>query len=54
MKLETRKGLKTFNDLQTATIRLIELSIEDKASLIRLKSVRDLIDEAIKQIEEQK
>mgnify|MGYP003124607250 CR=1 FL=1 len=53
MKEVTTKGLRTFNNLQTAAIRLIELSIKDQTSLIRLKSVRDLIDTAIKQIEEQ-
>ena len=52
MKEQTTKGLRTFNNLQTAAIRLIELSIKDKTSLIRLKSVRDLIDTAIKEIEE--
>jgi hypothetical protein len=52
MKEQTTKGLRTFNNLQTAAIRLIELSIKDKTSFIRLKSVRDLIDTAIKEIEE--
>ena len=51
MKEQTTKGLRTFNNLQTAAIRLIELSIKDKTSFIRLKSVRDLIDTAIKEIE---
>ena len=51
MKEQTTKGLRTFSNLQTAAIRLIELSIKDKTSFIRLKSVRDLIDTAIKEIE---
>jgi len=52
MKEQTTKGLRTFNNLHTAAIRMIELSIKDKTSFIRLKSVRDLIDTAIKEIGE--
>jgi len=51
---KTTNGLRTFYNLQTSAIRMIELSIEDKTSLIRLKSVRDLIDTAIKNIEDKK
>ena len=46
------KGQRVFNNLQKSAIRMIELAIENKQSLIYLKSVRDLINAAIKQIEE--
>ncbi len=46
------KGQRVFNNLQKSAIRMIELAIEDKQCLIYLKSVRDLISAAIKQIEE--
>ena len=46
------KGQRVFNNLQKSAIRMIELSIENKQSLIYLKSVRDLMNAAIKQIEE--
>ena len=46
------KGQRVFNNLQKSAIRMIELAIEDKQCLIYLKSVRDLISVAIKQIEE--
>ena len=54
MKEQTTKGLRTFNNLQTAAIRLIELSIKDKTSFNKLKVLKDLIDTAIKNIEEKK
>ena len=46
------KGQRVSNNLQKSAIRMIELAIEDKQCLIYLKSVRDLISIAIKQIEE--
>tara|TARA_R100001230_G_scaffold19810_1_gene10009 strand:+ start:322 stop:507 length:186 start_codon:yes stop_codon:yes gene_type:complete len=46
------KGQRVANNLQKSVIRMIELAIENKQYLIYLESVRDLINGAIKQIEQ--
>ena len=42
------------DQLTVSIIRLIELSIKDKTSFNKLKVLKDLIDTAIKNIEEKK
>ena len=43
---------KAFNKASSETIKLIELALENKLAFIYLKGVRDVIDSAIKIIEE--
>tara|TARA_B000000532_G_C18775871_1_gene366078 strand:+ start:102 stop:239 length:138 start_codon:yes stop_codon:yes gene_type:complete len=42
------------DSLTVSVIRLIKLSIKDKTSFYKLKALKDLIDTAIKSIEEKR
>ena len=54
-KVELTKEIKiqrAFNKASSETLKLIELALENKLAFIYLKGVRDLMDSAIKNIEE--
>jgi hypothetical protein len=51
---EEIKVQRAFNKASTESLKLIELALENKSAYIYLKGVRDVIDSAIKSIEDRK
>ena len=49
---EDLKIQKVFNKTSTESLKLIELALENRSAYIYLKGVRDVIDTAIKNLEE--
>jgi hypothetical protein len=49
---EEIKVQRAFNKTSTESLKLIELALENKSAYIYLKGVRDVIDSAIKSIEQ--
>ena len=49
---EDLKIQRIFNKTSTESLKLIELALENRSAYIYLKGVRDVIDTAIKNLEE--